>query len=415
MSGEPRARIASALGAASTAALVACAPSGPPRTSPVPLSASLSMQLAPAARTLDSAIAAGAAPGAVLAVSYHGDRFEHSIGQLAVDDPRPPDGRTLYDMASLTKVVALTSLAMFAVEDGKLALDTPVVRYLPRFANGKGDKGAVTVRDLLLHDSGLPPDPVPGLWLTTKNRGQAVARALEIGLDTVPGARMVYSDVNAMTLMAILEKQYGKRIDALFDQRVARPLGFSRMRYRPPSSWRDEIAATEIEAFRGPAALRGVVHDENAWWMSGVSGHAGLFSDADDLLRFGEWALAGTLGRPVPGPLQPPAEFASWTVRQDHPAGSTRAIGWDTPSAAASSAGTLMSARSFGHTGFTGTSIWVDVDREVIVVLLTNRVNPTRTTPRFGQIRGVVADAVIRCLFPDATPRPASPPRNPDP
>ena len=387
--------------------MLACSPAGPPRTDPIPVSASLSMRLEPAARVLDSAIAAGVAPGAVLAVSVRGEHFVHAVGQLAVDDRRPPDGRTLYDMASLTKVVALTTVAMMAVEEQKLALDTPVVRYLPAFAHGRGAKSSVTVRDLLLHDSGLPPDPVPGLWKTTTNRRSAITAALATGLDTVPGARYVYSDLSAITLAAIIEKLYHQRLDRLFAERVTRPLRLTRMRFVPPASWRDEIAPTEVEVFRSPTALRGSVHDENAWWLDGVSGHAGLFSDAEDLLRFGEWALAGSLGRRFAGALQPPPEFVTWTLRQDHPPGSTRAIGWDTPSGV-SSAGHYMSARSFGHTGFTGTSIWVDPEHEVVVVLLTNRVNPTRDTPRFGLIRPVVTDAVMLALFPGATPRPQS-------
>jgi len=384
----------------------ACAHPTLPRTDPIPVDAALSMLLEPAARTLDSAIAAGAAPGAVLAVSLGGRHFEHAIGQLAVDDKRPPNGRTLYDMASLTKVVALTTLAMLAVEDHRLELDSTVVHYLPEFARGAGEKSRVTVRELLLHDSGLPPDPVPPLWTHPGSRRSALEEALAANLDTVPGARFVYSDLGAITLASILEKQYGTRLDELFARRVTTPLGFMRMRFLPPREWRDEIASTEIEAvpFRGTAALRGEVHDENAWRLGGVSGHAGLFSDADDLLRFGEWALAGALGAPYPGPLQPPAEFATWTLRQDLPPGSSRGLGWDTPSEN-SSAGSYMSARSFGHTGFTGTSIWIDPTRNLVIVLLTNRVNPTRVTPNFGSLRGVIADAVVRSLFPDAPPR----------
>lgn len=384
----------------------ACAHVELPRSIPISVDAGLSAQLEPAARTLDSAIAAGAAPGAVLAVSVGGLHFEHAIGQLAVDDPRPPDGRTIYDMASLTKVVAITTLAMMAVEDGKLALDSPVVHYLPEFSRGTGEKSRVRVRDLLLHDAGLPPDPVPPLWKHPGSRHDALLEALGANLDTVPGARFVYSDLSYITLATILEKQYGKRVDALFAERVAAPLGFTRMRYLPPREWRSEIASTEIENVPGrpTVALRGDVHDENAWRLGGVSGHAGLFSDADDLLRFGEWVLAGSLGRSVPGALQPPAELATWTVRQNEPEGSSRALGWDTPSEN-SSAGSYMSARSFGHTGYTGTSIWVDPTRDIVIVLLTNRVNPTRDTPKFGMLRAVVADAVMRALFPDALPR----------
>ncbi len=384
----------------------ACARVELPRSIPISLDAGLSAQLEPAARTLDSAIAAGAAPGAVLAVSLGGRHFEHAIGQIAVDDPRPPDGRTIYDMASLTKVIAITTLAMMAVEDGKLALDSPVVRYLQEFTRGTGEKSRVRVRELLLHDAGLPPDPVPPLWQHRGSRRDALTRALGANLDTVPGARFVYSDLSYITLATILERQYGKHVDALFAERVGAPLGFTRMRYLPPREWRGEIASTEIENIPGrpTVALRGDVHDENAWRLGGVSGHAGLFSDADDLLRFGEWVLAGSLGRSVPGALQPPRELATWTVRQNEPEGSSRALGWDTPSEN-SSAGSYMSARSFGHTGYTGTSIWVDPTRDLVIVLLTNRVNPTRDTPKFGMLRAVVADAVVRALFPDALPR----------
>lgn len=387
--------------------LVACTPSRPPRTDPIPLSAALAMRLEPAARTLDSAIAAGAAPGGVLAVSIHGERFVHSVGQLGVDDARPPDGRTLYDMASLTKVVVLTTLVMMAVDEGKIEIDSTVVHYLPEFAKGNGAKSRVTVRDLLLHDSGLPPDPVPPLWKGSHNRDAAIKTALAENLDAPPGAKFVYSDLSAITLAAILERLYHRRLDKLFAKKVAEPLGLTRSRFLPPKFWRAEIAATEIEKVPfhdSTRALRGEVHDENAWWLGGVSGHAGLFSDAEDALRFSEWALAGSLGRKVAGPSQPPPEFVTWTLKQDQPLGSSRALGWDTPSGV-SSAGSYMSARSFGHTGFTGTSIWIDPERELVVVLLTNRVNPTRNTPKFGLIRGVVADAVMRALFPDAAPR----------
>lgn len=387
-------------------AATACAHVALPRSEPIPLDAALSMRLEPAARALDSAIAAGAAPGAVLAVSLGGRHFEHSIGQLAVDDRRPPDGRTIYDMASLTKVISLTTLAMMAVHEHRIELDTPVVRYLPDFARGSGEKSRVTVRDLLLHDSGLPPDPVPPLWKHPGSRRAAIDEALAANLDTIPGVRMLYSDLSAITLGAIIEQRYHERLDALFAERVARPLGFTRMRYLPPREWRDEIASTEIEAVPGrpTTALRGEVHDENAWRLKGVSGHAGLFSDADDLLRFGEWVLAGAQGRGFPGALQPPLELATWTLRQNQPEGSSRALGWDTPSEN-SSAGHFMSAQSFGHTGYTGTSLWVDPTRDIVIVLLTNRVNPTRDTPKFGMLRAVIADAVMLSLFPDAVAR----------
>lgn len=396
-------RIAACAAWALVVATAACQ-SGPPSTAPVPISAPLGARLAPAVHAIDSAVAAGTFPGAVLAVSIRGERYVYGNGRLGQDDATRPDGQTVYDMASLTKVVALTTLAMMAVDEGRIDLDAPVVRYLPRFAAGLGAKDRVTVRDLLLHDSGMHAHRP--LWLQARGRSGAIHAALISDLDTLPGARMVYSDLGAITLATILESVYGKRIDKLFAERVARPLSLHRTRFLPPSSWRGVTAPTEQDPWRG-RMLRGEVHDENASRLGGASGHAGLFSDAEDVLRFGEWALAGAKGASVEGAPPPPKEFATWTVRQDRPVGSSRGLGWDTPSGISSS-GTIMSARSFGHTGFTGTSLWIDPTRDVVIVLLTNRVHPTRNTPQFGPIRGVVADAVMRALFPDAMARSAT-------
>ena len=404
-------RLRSFAGAALTLALAACA-SSPPRALPLPISAPLAARLAPAQRVLDSAIAAGAAPGAVLAVSVKGERYVSGTGALGIGDEIRPSGSTLYDMASLTKVIVLTTLAMDAVEEGRLDLDAPVVSYLPDFARGSGEKSRVTVRDLLLHDSGLPAHR--RLWKETFVREGAILRTITSDLDAPPGTRMVYSDLGAITLTTILEKLYGARVDRIFATKVSGPLGLQRMRYLPPKGWRSEIAPTENDPWRGHL-LRGEVHDENAARLAGVSGHAGLFASAEDLLRFGEWALAGALGRSTPGARQPPRAFRTWTLTQDHPTGSSRGLGWDTPSGV-SSAGTIMSARSFGHTGFTGTSVWIDPTRVVVIVLLTNRVHPTRDTPKFGLIRPTVADAVMRALFPGEPAREpdALPHRSPD-
>lgn len=386
---------------AATALLVAACAGGPPETQPVPVSAPLAARLTDAVRVLDSAIAAGAAPGAVLAVSLNGERFFHGTGRLGLEDPTVPGPSTMYDMASLTKVVALTTVAMMAVDEGLLDLDAPVVRYLPDFARGLGPKSDVRVRDLLLHDSGLPAHR--RLWEETVVRKGAILRSITSDLNAAPGERMVYSDIGAITLTAILERLYDDRIDHLFARKVAGPLGMTRSRFTPPRGWRAEIAPTENDPWRG-RVLRGEVHDENTARLDGISGHAGLFSSAEDVLRFSEWALAGARGETANAPIQPPAIYRDWVVRQDRPAGSSRALGWDTPSGR-SSAGTLMSAASYGHTGFTGTSIWIDPPRKLVIVLLTNRVHPTRNTPLFTPLRPTVADAVVRSLFPDAMPR----------
>ncbi len=378
------------------------APEAPiPPTPPLALDAALSQRLEPAKRVLDSAIAAGAAPGAVLAVSLHGERWIYSTGQMGVGDPAKPNAQTLYDMASLTKVIALTTMTMMAIGDHQIVLDSPVVHYLPQFAATDTRKASITVRNLLLHDSGLPPDPRK--FFDTP-RDTAVAEALRIRLDTVPGARMVYSDVGAITLMAILEHQYGERFDKLFRERFVRSMGFTRMRYLPPKSWLAEIAPTENDTILRHRVVRGDVHDENAYQMAGVSGHAGLFSDAEDLLRFGEWALAGAKGEHYAGALQPLPEFASWTLVQNTPPGSSRGLGWDTPSSNGSSAGRFMSARSFGHTGFTGTSIWIDPDRQMFVVLLTNRVHAAkakRPSKVIMDVRNDLSDAAALAVMDD--------------
>jgi len=355
---------------------------------------SVQLDWRPLARLLDSAITAGAAPGGVVAVSVRGVRYIHGAGRLGLDDPSRPDSRTLYDLASLTKVVGLTTGMMIAVSEGRLELDAPVVRYVPAF-RGPG-KEFVTVRHLLTHSSGLPAHR--RLWELAPDRAGAIALVNSTPLDTTPGVRMVYSDLGAMVLTEALEAAYGLRIDSLLASRVFGPLGMASTRYLPPHDWLARIAPTERDPWRG-RVLRGEVHDENAAWLGGVSGHAGLFSDAEDLLRFGEWLLEDG---PTDGPTErigsvfsiKPAVKSEFLRRQNLPAGSSRALGWDTPSEN-SSAGTRFSPQAFGHTGFTGTSIWVDPARDLVLVLLTNRVHPTRENNRHVALRRAVADMTV--------------------
>ena len=343
----------------------------------------------PLATMLDSAIAVGAAPGGVVAVSVRGSRYIHGAGQLGIDDASIPDSKTLYDLASLTKVIGLTTGLMLAVSEGRIDLDAPVQRYVPAFT-GEG-KDAVTIRHLLTHSSGLPAHR--RLWELTTDRAGAIALVNSTPLDTVPGVRTVYSDLGAMVLTEALESACGMPIDSLLASRIFGPLGMTSTRYLPPPSLVPRIAPTERDPWRG-RMLRGEVHDENAAWLGGVSGHAGLFSDAEDLLRFGEWLLGRRDGGTAGGVPISPAVAEKFTTRQHLPPGSSRALGWDTPSEN-SSAGTRFSPQSFGHTGFTGTSIWMDPTRGVVLVLLTNRVNPTRDNNRHIALRKAVADATI--------------------
>jgi len=338
------------------------------------------------AELVDSAVAAGAAPGAVVAVSVRGVRYIHGSGRMGLEDATWPGPGTVYDLASLTKVIALTTGLIFAVAEGRLTLDAPIRQYVPAF-QGPG-KDAVTLRHLLTHSSGLPAHR--RLWEQSPGREAALALVNATPLDTMPGARMVYSDLGAMVMTEALESVYGTRIDTLMQARLFLPLGMRETTYLPPADWRGRVAPTERDPWRG-RVLRGEVHDENASWLGGVSGHAGLFSSAEDLLTFGEWLLAQRQGRDS-------AVVREFTRRQDVVPGSSRALGWDTPSPN-SSAGTRLSAESVGHTGFTGTSIWMDPTRDLVVVLLSNRVHPTRDNPRLGPLRPLVANRAVEILI----------------
>jgi len=335
---------------------------------------------------LDSAVAGGAAPGAVLGVSHGGRHFYHATGRLGTDDATSPDSATIYDLASLTKVVGLTTAVMLALEEKRIELHAPVQRYVPAFSGGL--KSKVTLRHLLTHSSGLPA--WRPLHKETSDRAAALLLADTTALDTAPGTRFVYSDVGAIVLTQAVETAYGERLDSILARRVFAPLGLSSTMFLPPPELAPRIAPTELDPWRG-WILRGEVHDENAARLEGVSGHAGLFSTARDLLHFGDWILAVAQGRrdTLTDGKHPKAFFR----KQNQPRGSSRALGWDTPSEG-SSAGTRLSRHSFGHTGFTGTSIWVDPRRDLVIVLLSNRVHPTRDNSRWGPVRREVADRI---------------------
>jgi CubicO group peptidase (beta-lactamase class C family) len=341
---------------------------------------------------LDSAVAAGAAPGAVLAVTHEGNRFIYGTGRLGQDEAARPDATSIYDLASLTKVVGLATAAMLAVDEGKLDLDAPVERYIPSFV-GSG-KERVTVRLLLAHASGLPA--WRPLFREVATRNAAFTLAHSTALDSSPGSTEAYSDLGAIVLTQVIETVYRERLDSLLHRRVFRPLGMTSTGYLPPPSWRERVAPTELDQWRG-RVLRGEVHDENAAVMDGVSGHSGLFGSAEDLLTFAEWILEQGVGR-TGGRAAVLREF---TRRQNLVPGSTRALGWDTPSERGS-AGTRLSPSSFGHTGFTGTSLWIDPERHLAIVLLSNRVNPTRDNARWAPVRGALSDLVMNTLFQDA-------------
>jgi serine-type D-Ala-D-Ala carboxypeptidase len=353
-------------------------------------------------RVLDRAVADSAFPGAIAVVGTRdGERVSYAVGRI--DWPAtapPPDERTLWDLASLTKIVGMTTAMMQLVEQGRVDLDAPVVRYLPGFA-GDG-KERVTIRHLLTHSSGLPA--WRPLYKEATTSDTALSIVLATPLDTVPGARMVYSDLGAILLGKVVERVSGEPLDAYVTRHVTGPLGMTSTLYRPAASMRDRIAPTEFDPWR-QRQVRGEVHDENAYMLGGVSGHAGLFSTAADLTRYARMMLNGGVLDSVR--VLRPETIAQFTAVQD-PALSNRALGWETPNGK-NSAGHLMSARAFGHTGFTGTSLWIDPERGAFVVLLSNRVNPSRQNNRIGLVRVALADAAMAALGAAASLTPSTP------
>ena len=340
------------------------------------------------------AIAEGAAPGASIAVARYG-RLVHLRGYGTLDyapDSPAVDPTTLYDLASLTKVVATTTAAMILEEEGKLDLSRPVQSYLPEL--DAPEKSTITVEMLLTHTGGL--EAGASLYTQYHGRVEYLAQINARPLRAQPGTTVVYSDWDMVLLQAVIERIVGTTLDDYVSTRIFRPLGMNETQFVPDTanaSLRRRIAPTAIDSSRG-GLLQGVVHDGNAWALGGVAGHAGLFSSARDLAAFAQMLLdGGTYGQ---FRIVGPAAVARWTGRRG-PA-SSRALGWDTP-APASSAGRYFSARSFGHTGFTGTSMWIDPERGVFVVLLTNRVNSRGVSNRHTQLRRDVADAVQAAIL----------------
>jgi CubicO group peptidase (beta-lactamase class C family) len=250
----------------------------------------------------------------------------------------------------------------------------------------------VTVRHLLTHTSGLPAHRE--YFKTVQTRRDVVARALAEALEAEPGVKSVYSDIGFILLGEILERLTGRPLDPMASERIFAPLGMAGTMFHPAAELRARIAPTENDSEFRKRVLRGEVHDENAWVMGGVSGHAGLFSTAGDLAVFCQMLLNG--GQYAHQRLLRRSTIAQFTAA-DSLSANTRALGWNVPTPESSS-GRYFSPRSFGHTGFTGTSMWVDPDKQLFVVLLTNRVHPTRQNEKIQQVRPALHDSIIEAL-----------------
>jgi beta-N-acetylhexosaminidase len=377
--------------------------------------------LRPAWSVIERGIADKAFPGATLAVGYRGKVTVHGFGNLSYDANAPAtDSRTMYDVASLTKVVATTTLVAKLAEGDfpvPLDLDSKVERYLPEWIAGReGEKSLmislgentqeiawrhkVTVRHLLTHTSGLPP--FKEYWRTSKNKQDTLAKVFAEPLEYEPGTKEVYSDLGIILMAEIVERLTGRTLDDLAKTFVFSPLSMKDTTFRPPRKVWPWIAPTEFDRNLRNRLVQGEVHDENAFAMGGVAGHAGLFSSAPDLAAFCQMLLNG--GVYAHHRILKRATIAQFTAPQQLSNG-TRTLGWAVPTEGSSS-GHYFSAHSFGHTGFTGTSIWIDPDRQVFVVLLTNRVNPTRENQKIAQVRPALHDAVMQALGFGAAPVP---------
>ena len=341
---------------------------------------------------VDHAIEDSAFPGAVVLVEKNGKIvFEKAFGHFTYDkNSRAMTLNTLFDLASLTKVISTTNCAMICIDRGLFRLDDKVSKYIPQFAqNGKEE---ITIRNLLLHNSGLPA--FKRYYEMYNNATDVLNDIYSTKLEYPTGTKTVYSDLGIITLGKIIEEVTGITLDKFAKKEIFNPLGMKNTMYNPPDSLKKYCAPTEYDNYWRHRQIQGEVHDETASMLGGVAGHAGLFSTAGDIAKVLQMLLQD--GEFNGKKIIKPKTVKLFTKRQSEK--STRALGWDTKSKTGSSAGDLFSDDSYGHTGFTGTSVWTDPERKLFVVFLTNRVYPTRENYKLFKVRPALHNAVIEVL-----------------
>jgi CubicO group peptidase (beta-lactamase class C family) len=340
---------------------------------------------------MEKAIAARAFPACSLAVTFRGELVAHkALGRFTYDPAsREVTTASIFDLASLTKVIATTAMAMILYERGLLDLEAPVTAIVPEFDGDSPRRREITLRMLLAHSSGLPT--YEKLFLRAQTREDLLQAAFTTQLAAAPGARAEYSDIGFIILGVVLERLADESLDAFCQREIFGPLGMTHTTFNPAPALKDSIPPTDDDRTFRHHIIQGEVQDENAGVLGGIAGHAGLFSTAEDLAIFAHAVLNG--GHPI---LRS-STIELFSRRESAPEGTSRALGWDTPSAPSQS-GKYFSSRSFGHLGYTGTSLWIDPERQLSITLLTNRTWPDCQNQAMKQVRPALHDAVIEVL-----------------
>ncbi len=365
-------------------------------------------EFATAFRVLEDAIEQRAFPAASVAVTSRGKLvalktfgnfvYDEQIEILDLNGSGPAGNKgfpvsTMFDLASVTKAVATTTMAAILHQRGLLELDAPVISTVPEFMADKcgevdGRRRGVTFRMLLAHSSGLPA--YEKLFLRTRVREELLRAAMTTSLSADPGTRAEYSDIGFIILGVALERIAEESLDRFCQREIFGPLGMVNTKFNPPSGLRGTIPPTANDKTFRHRVIQGEVQDENASVLGGVAGHAGLFSTAEDLAKFAQEMLSG-------GRIVSAETVRTFTRRESAPPGTSRALGWDTPSAPSQS-GKYFSASSYGHLGYAGTSLWIDPERELSITLLTNRTWPDSANQAIKQVRPRFHDAVMEAL-----------------
>jgi CubicO group peptidase (beta-lactamase class C family) len=340
---------------------------------------------------LQRAVDERALPAAALAVTSQGKLVAlKGFGSFTyeINSPRVT-AANIFDLASVSKVVGTTAVAMILYERGLLDLEMPVSSIVPEFAGEDLRRNEITLRMLLAHSSGLPA--YGKLFVREKSKSGLLGAAFSTPLSADPGTKAVYSDIGFIIMGIALERLADESLDQFSQREVFGPLGMTRTMYNPPASWRDATVPTADDQTFRHRVIQGEVQDENASVLQGVAGHAGIFATAEDMSKFAHCML--NQGKPIIRP----ETIARFTQRESIPMGTSRALGWDTPSSPSQS-GRYFSSSSFGHLGYTGTSLWIDPERQISITLLTNRTWPDCANQAIKQVRPRVHDAIMTVL-----------------